>query len=300
MKNQQKHEKSGYLLGLLSSIAFALYVLINKYVYSNYVVDSFDYTVTFMISGSIIALVSIMVGYTKTKATPTQKSSFGLAAFNGLLASIGLGVFVFGQAYTSSINASILGVLTAIPTAFFGYFLLKERLTKTQLLWFTILCGGLYLAIVGINSLQLNRGDVIIIGSCVLLGFTNNLSKIVMKKGVSGINVADIRLITGGVLFFGLGLLFHKNELIVTTAGFLPLVSGFFFWLTIRFFYAAIESIGPNRAIVLANSHPAFAPVVGAVLLNERYTIYKALGAVIILISIYRINNRQSIESPKV
>lgn len=291
MKNKLSDNGKGILYGVLAALTFATYVLINRYVYVRYKVDVFNYTATFLIAGGFIALIAIVVKRIKNKAKiPLEKSAWPVA-LNGIIAGIGLGAFVFGQGYTTAVNASILATSTAITTALFSRCMLKDRLSRKQLVWFVIMFLGLYIAIVGLHGIHLNKGDVIILTACFVLGFTNVFSKTLMKKHDSQF-VADGRLVSGGVFFVALGLLLSGGNLLVTSAGLWPLLAGFFFWATIRFFYASVGYINPTKAIVLANSHPVITPIVGVLLLSEPYTWTKFIGSTILLVSIYNINKK--------
>lgn len=284
MSNNQK----GIIAGVLAALSFATYVLINRYVYINFHPNVFNYTATFLISGGFFALIALLVEKVKDKKVVIDKSAWP-AAFNGVVAGIGLGTFVFGQGYTTAVNASILATSTAITTAIFSKYMLKDSLSRRQVLWFVIMFMGLYVAIVGFHKFHLNKGDLIVIGSCFILGFTNTFSKILMKKHSSQF-IADVRLVSGGLLFVLLGLLISGSGFLIRSAHWWPLLAGFFFWVTIRFFYAAVHYINPTRAIVLANSHPIVTPIVGVLILSEPYANTKLLGSVVILTSIYFIN----------
>lgn len=208
-----------------------------------------------------------------------------------MLAGIGIGFIVLGQGHTTAINASILATASTIPTVLFAKVILKEKFDHLQWAWLIIMCVGLYLAIVGLRGLALNKGDVIILGSAVILGFTNTFSKVLMKKHSSNF-VADVRLVSGGLLFLTLGLVFKWDSILVTSAGLWPVLAGLFYWLTIKFFYASISYINPSKAIVFVNGHPAVTPIVGVLLLSESYSWAKFVGSALILASIYHINKR--------
>lgn len=290
-KSKMSNNKRGIISGLLAALSFATYVLINRYVYINFHPDVFNYTATFLISGGFFALIALFLSRFKNKVKIVVDKSIWPVAFNGVIAGIGLGTFVFGQGYTTAVNASILATSTAITTAVFSKYMLKDSLSRRQLFWFATMFIGLYIAIVGFNKIHLNKGDLIVIGSCFILGFTNTFSKILMKKNSSQF-IADVRLVSGGLFFFLVGWLLSGSGLLVMSAHWWPLLAGFFFWVTIRFFYASVHYISPTRAIVLANTHPIVTPIVGVLVLSEPYAITKLLGSVIVLTSIYFINKK--------
>lgn len=280
-------EQKGFIYGALAAVTFSIYILVNRHVYLTYGVNVFDYTATFLIAGGLFALIGRLTKGIGEK-DKLNKSSWQVAA-NGVIAGVGLGIFVFGQGYTTVTNASILATSTAITTAIFSVYLLKDKLTSRELKWFCVMLAGFYIAIVGLHGLHLNKGDLLVLASSLILGFTNTFSKVLMKHHTSQF-IADGRLICGGVFFALLATVIHGPDFLVMNAGLWPLLAGFFFWLTIRCFYGAISYINPNKAIILANSHPIFTPVVGAILFSEAYTLNKFVGAVLLVASIYSIN----------
>jgi drug/metabolite transporter (DMT)-like permease len=282
--------RKGILYGVLATAMFAAYILTNRYVYIHYDVDVLAYVVTFTLWAGFFALLGLGFNRYRGKLTLINKGTMPVI-LTGMLAAVGVGLIVLGQKYTTAINASIIATASIIPTILFSRFILKERFTRSQWLWLTGLFAGLYLAIVGFRGLALNMGDAIILGSAVVLGFTNTYSKVLMKSNSSDY-VADVRLIGGALLFLILGLLLKGDDILVLNAALWPVLGGLFYWLTIKFFYASIQYINPSKAITLINSHPIVTPIVGVLVLSEHYKLTTFAGSVILLASIYFINRR--------
>lgn len=297
-----KHHK-GQLYGALAAITFACYVLTNRYVYVNYDVATFPYTVTFLACGAVFATLSLGFGKKSKREVKVFQKKTWPVVLNGILAGSGIGLLVFGQAFTTAINASIIATAAVLTTVFFSKVILKESFDRLQMLWVMIMFIGLYFAIVGTDLINFNKGDFIILGAICVLGFTNVFSKILMKRNSSGF-IADVRLVSGSILFIVIGLVAEGSNFLVTSAGWWPLLAGLFFWITIRSMYTAIDLIGPNEAIVLGNSHPFFTALVGVTLLHEQYSWVKFVGSVVVLASVYFITKKsrrsatQSAESP--
>jgi drug/metabolite transporter (DMT)-like permease len=285
-------DRVGYLYGFLAAVFFSAYILINKHVYLNYEVNALDYALTFMISAGLCALASRIIVRTKKK---THYKDVGKLIMNGLIAGFALGVFVYGQGFTTATNASILATSTTITTAIFSWFMIKsDRVTRAQLPWFAVFVVGIYMAIVGVQWLVFNSGDAIILAASFMLGYTNVYSRQLMRKNLPE-TVTDVRLISAAALALVIGLLFREQGFLVLNASYWPLVAGFFLWLTIRCFFASIHRINPSRAIILASSHPVFTPFLGMVLFNEPYTLTKLIGGVLILFGVININKKRRV-----
>ena len=287
---RQNEKQKGLLYGLLGAAMYATYILTDKYVYKHYAVNNFSYAVTFTIWAGIFALGAMLINRYKKEFHVFNKGTVSVG-LNGMLAGVGIAFIVYGQQYTTAINASIIATTSILTTVVYSRFMLKETLNRFQALCLFVMFFGLYIAIVGFSSISLNKGDVIILCSSIILGFTNTFSKILMRDNSSDY-VADFRLVAGGVLFLFLGLAFKGSSFFITTAGLWPVLAGLCYWLTIKFFYASIHYSNPNKAIVLINSHPIITPIVGVLVLSEPYSVSKFIGSLLILTGVYFINKK--------
>lgn len=278
----------GIIIGSISALSFATYVLINRYVYTQQNIEVSVYLVTFFVSGGILAALSLLFKKHKGLVRVPRKDFIPVIA-NGLLTAIGLGIFVYGQSKTTAVNAAIIATSTTLTTIIYSRFLLKESLSRLQIFWMVVLFAGLYVAIVGLEGIELSRGDIIVFSSALFLGFTNTYSKTLMKR-VSSSYIADTRVLVGGVFFLILGLVFNE-ELFTTQAGLWPMVSGLVFWLTVTCFYKTVDILNPTEAIVVVNSQSIITPFLGFLLLSEPYGLNQLAGGVLILYSIYRISS---------
>lgn len=290
MARLKQNYVAGIGYGILGTLAFSGYLLVNRYVYANYQVDALSYVFTFTIWSGIFALIGLLFNR-YVKKHPIALNGVTPLILTGLLAGAGVGLIVFGQSYTSAINASIVATSSIITTVLFSRYILNERLSRQQYTWIAIMFVGLYLAIVGLDSLHINKGDLIILASAVILGFTNTFSKVLMRKNSSDF-VADTRLLAAAIVFLLIGLALKGGDVWVSNAGLWPMLGGLFYYLTIKFFYASIHYINPSRAIVIINIHPVITPALGVWLLGEPYSWSKFIGSILILASIYQISKK--------
>jgi drug/metabolite transporter (DMT)-like permease len=182
--------KLGVIYGILGSFAFGGYILINRYVYTNFDVDVFSYTVTFSVWAGAFALLNLCWTRYQKRFKIITKSTLPVA-LAGVLAGLGVGLIVIGGKYTTAINVSILATSSIIPTVLFSRYKLKERMGRGRYFWILTMLAGLYLAIVGLKTISLEPGDIIILASAVILGYSNVVSKLLMKKHSSDF-VSDI------------------------------------------------------------------------------------------------------------
>jgi drug/metabolite transporter (DMT)-like permease len=286
MSAKLSNKTMGILAGIASALCVCGYVTVNKYVYTHYAISALDYSLFFAFIGGVFGFLSLLKQMNKSsiRELRTNIRSLILLSCAGFLA---VGIFVFGQQYTTSVNAAILMTSTIVATSLFSYFLLGDRLRKAQWLWIAILFAGLYISIVGLSGLTLQQGDLIILGSVLLFGFGNAFSRVVMKRMKKPGLVPDTRLTIAGLIALIIGLLFVRdyNLLIVI----LPwaALAGLFYWLCMKSFAKAVHLLNANEAIVLNNSQIFFTSIAGVLLLSEGYGVEKLIGAIIIIVSVY-------------
>jgi drug/metabolite transporter (DMT)-like permease len=289
MNKKQNNRVAGILAGLASALCVSGYFIINKHVYNTYDITAIQYSLLFAVIGGLYALTSLVLQSKNSdrKEVRQHTTSFGILGAAGFLA---VGMLVFGQQFTTSINASILVTATIVTTAFFSFVMLKEKLDKSQWLWIAVLFLGLYIGIVGFKTLTLRIGDVIVLGSVIVFGFGNVYSRIIMKKVTKPSMVPDVRLLIAGTIALILTPLLVRDYKVMVDVLPWAFAAGFFYWLCMKFFAKSVHLLNANEAIILNNSQIFFTSLLGVVLLSEPYSIEKFIGSVIVLISIYFIS----------
>ncbi len=281
----------GVVYGTLSALFVTAYVLVNKYVYNTYDVEPFSYAVTFAAAGGLIAAVALFTRHVARRDVAVSHKILPQLLVLGLAGATAMGLVVFGQNFTTAVNAGIILTASIVTTSIFSKYFLKESFSRKQWRWLAVMFVGLYLGVVGLHIVEFRPGDLIILGASVAFGFGNTFSKIVMRKLDRNL-IADARLIISGLLMLIIGFVLVGSDVLVLSAGLWPLLAGLFFWLTIRTFFGAIHHTNPNSAIVLNNSQIFFTAVAGVLLLSEAYDWVKFVGSALVLISIYFISKK--------
>lgn len=283
---------------LVSAVTFTSFALLNKYAFEEFDPDASRFAFVFVAAyGGFAALASVKDAkkYAKLVKQPVIKDLAHLS----VVGTVAIGLFVFAQNETTAINASMLSVSALFTTALFAWIVLKEKTAASKLIWVLVMTAGLYLAIVGLEPLSLNRGDIFILLSSILFGYSNVLSKVAMKTIPPG-QVANFRLMFGGLVFLVIGLVLHGTQLVFTGAGSIPYVSAFLSWVTINLVYKAVDGIGPVKTIVLNMIHPIFTILGAYLFLNEEVTVLKIAGAAIVIMSVFMFTRQEKQKSSKV
>jgi drug/metabolite transporter (DMT)-like permease len=289
---QTEEKVLGILMGLLSAVFVAAYITTNKYVYANHDISAVEYGLIFSVAGAVFAFGSLAFQLNKTSRKLIHGNSWSLLTL-GLAGALAVGTFTIGQRYTTAVNASLLMTSTIVATALFSHVFLRERHSKTQYAWIGLLFVGLYVGIVGLQSIHLHAGDLIILGSALFFGFGNAYSRVVMQRMGGARLVPDVRLAVGGVLALIAAIFIVQSWELVYTIAPLALLAGLFYWLCMKSFAKAVYLINANNTIVLNNSQIFFTSLAGVLILSESYSIEKLAGSVIAIIAIYFIAGKK-------
>ncbi|QQS19918.1 DMT family transporter [Candidatus Saccharibacteria bacterium] len=275
----------GVLAGIASALFLTAYLVVNKHVYNTYDIGALEYSLLFALAGGLFGAASLRRHMNKVMYERLRKDA-GKFVVLSLASFVAVGLLVFGQRYTSSINASLIGTATILTTIFFSAIMLREHITSRQRLWLLVLFVGMYIGIVGLHKLHLNKGDAIILSSEIIFGFGNVLSRKVMRKHGSLI-VPNIRLVLAAGYALIASLFAVRSFEVIGRLWPWVLVAGMLYWLTMKTFAASVHLINANHAVVLNNGQVVTTALAGVLLLGEGYSWEKLVGSVVVLTSIY-------------
>lgn len=279
-------------MGIVSAICVAGYVTTNKYIYGHFDITALQYSLVFAIAGAIFAASSLVHQMSKANSRLIKANAASLLIV-GVAGALAVGIFTIGQHYTTAVNASLLMTSTIVATALFSHRLLNENHRRAQYAWMLILFIGLYIGVVGLRSIHLRTGDLVVIFSALFFGFGNAYSRVVMKRMGGARLVPNVRLTIGGLIALAVSP-FVLRELSLPSR-FVPyaLLAGFFYWLCMKTFAKAVYLINANNTIVLNNAQIFFTSLGGVFILGESYSIEKLLGSLVAITAIYFIAVRK-------
>lgn len=213
----------------------------------------------------------------------------GLVLFNTCL--------YFSVNYTTTVNAAIVDALTPAVAALFGFFTLKERLSKIQ--WFGIILSFLSICFIitkgnldVLLSLSVNSGDIIMLIGIVFWAIYSILIKIHGKKFpvIAGLVVtmfiswmmllpiSVIEMVQHGNFFAALSWQGYVGLLYI---GVFPSALALIFW------YRAVDEVGPSKASVFFNLVSVFTSILAILFLNEAFTFVHFFGGIFVLVGVY-------------
>ncbi|TFG03356.1 MAG: DMT family transporter [Promethearchaeota archaeon] len=178
----------------------------------------------------------------------------------------------------------------------FGFLILKEKITKTQIFFSIILFIGLFIAISqgSFNFLEFNMGVSILIISVALFTLIHTLTKIGLDKNeLFSTQIVFFRnLISGVILFFTYITIFPLSNLLIILDPFNFLffvLMGLVYGFSLYFWYKTLSYIEIGKAGIINSATPIISAFFASIILGEIFTIYHLIGMIIVIFSIIMI-----------
>jgi len=230
------------------------------------------------------------------------KKNLLLLVFIGLLFSINQVFFFIGYDLAGAINGSLTQKTTVFFGIILGYLILKERITKLQIIFSCVLFFGLTISITHFFTL-LDISNTILIGVGILLIITflwmvgHTLTKpIFSRNDATPIQMVFIRNIISGVFLISTYLIFFtpdlslfiepKNLLFFFTMG-AVYGSGLVCW------YLTLSYLDISKATTLFAPTPIASAIFATIILGEIFTVFHLIGTILIIVSIIVIVNQK-------
>ncbi|MFX1395600.1 MAG: DMT family transporter [Promethearchaeota archaeon] len=225
------------------------------------------------------------------------KKSKLILVYVGFTFGIGQLLFTIGYFHAGSINGSLAQKSTVIFTLIFGYFIMKERISKLQITFSIILLLGLTFTVTqgSFNVLEFNFGVLLLI---ILAGIWM-LAHVITKKYILDLNnstatqivfirntISSIILIISFFVIFSSYVRFLWGDPINLLYYFLMGIdygAGLYFW------YKTLSLLDSSKATILVSPTPIVTAFFSIFLLGEIFTIYHLIGSIIVMLSVIMI-----------
>lgn len=216
-----------------------------------------------------------------------------LLLFIGAVFGGGQILFFIGYRLAGSINGALAQKSTIFFSLLFGYLLLKEKITKLQILFSAFLFFGLILAVTegSFNLLEINIGVLVLIILTCLWMFAHTLTKPIFQRNEAvPSQMVVIRNAIGAVILFSIFLIFFPFEVLKMLSDPIYIFWGFLMGMTygvgLFFWYQTLSHLDVSKASILVSPTPVVTAIFATLLLNESFTLFDFLGTLVVIISI--------------
>ncbi|TFG21545.1 MAG: DMT family transporter [Promethearchaeota archaeon] len=204
-------------------------------------------------------------------------------------------LFFIGYDLAGAINGSLTQKTTVFFSLIFGYTLLKERVSKRQIIFSIILFIGLIIAITQGQFTEFNfeimLGVIIMLGITWLWMFGHSITKpIFSRKEVTAAQMVFLRNLLSAIILFSSYLIFFpisNLELLLSPINIFFIVamgtvygSGLYCW------YKTLSYLYVSKATIMFSLTPVITAFFAVFILNESATLYYLIGTTIVVISI--------------
>ena len=220
----------------------------------------------------------------------------------GLLFGLNQVLFFIGYSLTGAINGSLTQKTTVFFGIILGYLILKERITKLQIIFSVVLFLGLTISITQFFTL-LDINSTILIGVGILLLITflwmvgHTLTKPIFSRNeATPIQMVFIRNLISGVILISTYLIFFTPELnlfIEPANSLFFLTMGAVYGSGLICWYLTLSYLDVSKATTILAPTPIASAIFATFILGETFTIAHLFGTLLIIISIVIIVNQK-------
>jgi len=218
--------------------------------------------------------------------------------FLGIVFGVGRIFLILGYELAGAINGALAQKTRIILALIFGYIILKEKITKKQILFSIILFIGLFIAVSQFSFDFFNFNNEVIIGVLIMLllgtiwtlAHTQTKREIFDKKEATPLFIVFIRSSLGGIILISTYFLFFPLENVrlfydpINLLYFLAI--GLIHGIGLFCWYKTISNIDYSKGTILVAPTPIITAVLAYFFLGEIFTIYHLIGTIIIVMSI--------------
>jgi drug/metabolite transporter (DMT)-like permease len=297
-----KKESIGYVSAIIAAILFGSVSTITKPVLEDQNALSIS-SVLYIIAGlSLLPLLTLssfnsdnIITREYSSNTKSNRKYFLLLVTSICGAVIAPSLFFFGLSNTSASDSSILINGEVLFSILLAIIFFSEKLIKREIISILLVLAGIVILTTNMQTsnsfLELNIGNIMIVGSTLFWALDNNISKIISKT----IHIPKIivlkSLIGGSLLFILTVIIFGIEEFKVDLIHipYLLFAGSLGFGASLFFFLHSLKRIGTVKTILLFSTSSIFGMIFATIFLKENITIYQIIAVTVILSGCYLI-----------
>ncbi len=203
-------DNKGIKLALITAVVSGISVFINKFAVSA-MPSALLFTAT---KNTLVALFIVGILLSTKKITQIKflsKRELALLFLIGIIGgSIPFYLFFTGLALVPAVNAALIHKTLVLWVALMAYPLLKEKLSKVQMIGLLLLFGS-NLLVGGFKGFEFSRGEFMVLAATLLWSVENIIAKKVLSSVDSDI-VTGSRMGLGALLLLGMTLLLEPQS----------------------------------------------------------------------------------------
>ena len=202
-------------------------------------------------------------------------------------------LFFYGLSNTSASDSSILINGEILFSILLAIVFFNEKLIKREIIAVILVLFGIVILTTNMqfsNSfLELNIGNILIVGATLFWALDNNISKIISKT-IHIPKIIVLKSLIGGSLLFMLTMVIfgiEEFEVDIFHIPYLVFAGSMGFGVSLFFFLNSLKRIGTVKTMLLFSTSSIFGMIFATIFLNENITIYQIIAVAVILSGCY-------------
>lgn len=271
----------GFLLTFLSTLSWAVGIIIVRYLLRN---GGNAYNLAF-ISVLLVAPYWLFILFkNQQEVKKLSKKEWLPLILLGIVSGFLINfIEIFALKYSPAINFSFLNRTVIIFTIIFAFIFLHEQINLKKIVLAILILVGSYLLIARGISLKITLGDSFTILEAALIGISNILAKILVKK--VGPNISNSVSFLIGVLPVT-GIAYFQHAIFLPQSLFLILISAVSYNILINYFrLRALQNASATYVTMIFSFTPVLVALMAVPLLGESLLPIQIAGGILILLA---------------
>ncbi|NVM52145.1 MAG: DMT family transporter [Candidatus Helarchaeota archaeon] len=230
------------------------------------------------------------------------KSKWKLYIIVGLTMSLIYFLYFEGLVLAGSINGALALKTSSIFGLLYGYLLLKERITKIQVVFAFVLFFGMVLAVTqgAFDLLELNLGVILILICASFWMVIHTCTKPYLSNEIvtsSGLVIAR-NSISAAILIGSYVLIFGEqiNRILDPVNAFFYVIMGLIYGINLYCWYKMLKYLDVYLTTIIITPQIIVTVLFGVIFLGELFTMYHLIGIMLIIGSIIVIEHQAKLK----
>ena len=230
------------------------------------------------------------------------KKNIWLLIFIGFIFGINQLLFFIGYSLAGAINGSLTQKTTVFFGLIFGFLILKEKISRKQVIFSITLFLGLIIAItqgsfISFDSNTISGVLILLLITCLWM-FGHTVTKpIFIREEATPTQMVFLRnLLSGSILIFTYFLFFpisNLNLLLVPINQIYFVSMGLVYGIGLFCWYKTLSYLDVSKATMLFSPTPLITAIFATLFLGENFTIFHLVGTIIVVFSLIVIINHK-------
>jgi len=283
----------GILFGVGAGAMWAIEAILGKLLFSSF--TFIQVTASEVFFAALTAFVYIIA---RRERVRFSRRNLGNSLVVGLVGTVFAPLMFFlGLTQTLAVNATLIAHLQPLFVAIFGFFVLKERLHKRDVvagiltIFAVVLITGR--TVDNLASLRLgNFGDLVVFFATLGWAIVAIPGKQLTKE-VSSVVIVGYRFLIASIVF--MPVLLFSNQLIINSI--FQVLLGIVVGLGYIFYYEGLKRVKASQVALTELSSPFFAAILAWIILGEKTTPMQIVGAILLMLGLYILAQERSMAS---